>query len=784
MSVIVDIISAVMKSVVGDKIGNELVNEVIGISIDGVSEKGIDKISDFINGEKAKIEHILSKESMESLNISEGNIDYVIAEIKDLLSEVEITDEILRQCKYDSMNLSAFLWNEYCGHKNDHIECESDIKKGLFAVSEALIKLVRESEDFEKDVLIQIGNTVDDTNVELQKISEYMKTNFSKLDDNSQLLLNILLTILGQIQKMDMLGFETKSNTYEEKKFQNNKKQDYVKNWNSRLFLHVDNDDKPITLADVFIIPDYKIHNFIQKKGYWNFDTLDQIIKEFVKYEKTSTMLITGVPGIGKSSIISWVANQYKDDDRFIILRFRDWDIDELENGLLRAICNKLECKNNDLNNKILIIDGFDEMKVLDIRHRLLNALFNDIKDRENFKCIITSRPAYIDSSHFQNVIEIKEFNIDKVDSFYKKIKGSSLINRKKIESNLDVLGIPVILYMAIMSGVDINENHTKPELYNKIFAIEGGIFDKFYDGENEYSEGSQIMRNPENIKKYLKFLREIAYIMFSNNKQNLRIGTCKVPELVFQNDTVSILEFPIKHLFENTKTDIEFIHKSIYEYFVSEYVYMQIIRIVEECESKEVLAGEIASLLKSNHLSEEICEFLKYKISQNSNNNLFNDVLYTFNLMICDGMTFHMVNRCKNVICFEMNVFANMLEIIHLWNNKNFKFDNKIFDYVKYNYEYALNLTGVDFTGINLTKLILTNVDLSYARLDSANLEGMDLRNTKFIGASIHEINLDGANLDGAIFSENHIAYLRKKYNLRGIKVYYSTNNAVLNYK
>ena len=75
MSVVVNIISAVMKSVVGDKIGNELVNEVIGVSIDGISEKGIDKVSDFINGEKAKIKHILSKENMESLNISEENVD-------------------------------------------------------------------------------------------------------------------------------------------------------------------------------------------------------------------------------------------------------------------------------------------------------------------------------------------------------------------------------------------------------------------------------------------------------------------------------------------------------------------------------------------------------------------------------------------------------------------------------------------------------------------------------------------------------------------------------------
>ena len=63
MSIAVNIISAVLKSVVGDKIGNELANEVIGISIDGVSEKGIDKITDFINGKKSKIEYILSKEN-------------------------------------------------------------------------------------------------------------------------------------------------------------------------------------------------------------------------------------------------------------------------------------------------------------------------------------------------------------------------------------------------------------------------------------------------------------------------------------------------------------------------------------------------------------------------------------------------------------------------------------------------------------------------------------------------------------------------------------------------
>lgn len=784
MSTTIKIVSAVLNAVVGDKVGSGLVQDLIGISIDEASEKSINEIADFIDKEKFKIGRILSEENLKSMGISENKIDYVIVEIKDLFFKVSITDEVLEQCRYDSMNLSAFLWNKYREYRNDYIECESEIKQCLFVIAETIIKLVRESEEFEKDVLVQISNSVDDTNAELQNISGYLKENFSKLDDNSQMVLNILLKILEQTQKMSVKDNKLENRDCEKEKFQNNKKQQYIDIWNGRLFLHADTDENPLTLADAFIMPDYEIHKAIQKMRYSYSGTLDGIIKEFAEYERTSTMLITGAPGIGKSTITSWMANKYKDDDRFIILRFRDWDSEELEQGLQKAICNELECENKDLNDKILILDGFDEMKSLDIRNRLLHVFFNDIKDRKNFKCIITSRPAYIDSSHFQNVIELKEFNINKVDAFYRSMKGRGLTGREKMELNLEVLGIPVILYMAIMSGIDINENHTKPELYNKIFAEEGGIFDKFYDGKNEYSEGSQIMRDSDNIEKYLKFLCEIAYKMFADNKQNLKTEVCKVPELVFQKDTVSILEFPIKHLFENTETNIEFIHKSIYEYFVSEFIYIHIIKRIGQCGDRNYLAGEIAGLLNCNHLSEEICEFLKYKVSQKANANSFNGVFDTFNLMIRDGMTYHMADCCKNIIKCEMNVFANMLEIIHLWNNGNFVFDSKIFDYLKYNYGYELNLSGIDLAGKNLSKLLLTNVNLSNARLDSANLGGMDLRSTKFIGASIGNINLDEAILDGAIFSESQVTYLDKKYNLSGIKVYCSTSNKVLNYE
>lgn len=795
MGIAASIVSAVLKSVVGDKLGGELAKDLIGISIDGISEKGIKEIAGFIDGEKSKIESIFFKENMKSMKISEDYIDYVVAEIKDLLSEVEITDEVLRQCKYDSMNLSTLLWNEYCGRKNDHIECESDIKKGLFAVSEALIKLVRSSEKFENEVLIQISNTVYDTNVELQKISVYTKENFGKLNDNSQIVLNILLMMLEQIQKMNMQDNETKSTTDEKKKFQKSKKQKYIENWNSRLFLHVDNDENPITLADAFIMPDYIMHKNIKRIGFSDNDKLDQIIEKFVEYNKTSTMLITGVPGMGKSSITSWIANKYKDDDRLIVLRFRDWNSEELENGMVNAICNTLKCCCADLNSKILIIDGFDELKSLDIREELLNGLFSDILDCENIKLIITSRPAYINSVYFQNVVILKAFDIDRIGCFYEKIKGYKLPSKMKIKFDLEVLGVPVILYMAIMSDVDINENSTKPELYNCIFAEEGGIFDRFCVGGVGYDNGTQPMRNRRNINSYLEFLQEVAFKMFEKDKLVLSKDEYHIPKLEFKGYSVSVLEFPIKHLFENLELNIEFIHKSITEYFAAEYIFTSILKAMNINADKERLAGIFGDLFKSNHMSPELLEFLKFRIVNSDLNTKAYMINEIFQLMLSDGMTFYVNKKYKNIIRCELLIFTNMLELLHMLEEK---VNLKNIDYLKYNKDNKLNLKNVGLSkrylrGVDLRKADLQKADLRKTVLRRADLRGADLRGADLCYADLSGSDIRGADLEGAkvkglilkgtIVDDGQAVWLDKKVNLYDAKVCIDVTQEMINY-
>lgn len=565
--------------------------------------------------------------------------------------------------------------------------------------------------------MIQISNAVDDANVELRKICDYMHENYGSMNEGIQMILVIVQMILKQIHNKDSKENDIKR----EEKFKNNKKQDYIDNWNSRLFLHLDNEERPVTLADAFIMPDFEIHKSIKRISFSDDDTLEQILEKFMQYTRTSTMLITGVPGMGKTTITSWLANKYETDDNVIILRFRDWERKELKQGLLKAIYEKLECKKKDLENRIIILDGFDEIKVLDIRGSVLSEFVSELKDYENLKCIITSRLAYIDAHYFQIVIELYEFDIDEVGRFYKKITGRRLDKKEKIESNLKVLGIPVILYMAIMSDIDISENPTKPELYGCIFAEKGGIFDKFSDGETQYEAGEQVMRKLENIRKYLEFLSDTAFKMFEKGELQLERNECKDIKLEFKKKEVSVLDFPIKHLFENTEVIIEFIHKTIYEYFVSEHIFCGLESTIVKNGSREELAGVLGRVLKRDILSHEILEFLKYKITDT-----YDAVKEAFQLMLQDGMTYYTREYYKNVIECEMNVFANMLETVHLFgNSKLYKFDNKIGRSVKYNRYFRLNLNMVILSEMDLSEANLRGADLSEACLSEADLRG-----------------------------------------------------------
>ena len=155
------------------------------------------------------------------------------------------------------------------------------------------------------------------------------------------------------------------------------------------------------------------------------------------------------------------------------------------------------------------------------------------------------------------------------------------------------------------------------------------------------------------------------------------------------------------------------------------------------------------------------------------------------------------------------MDVFFNMLEILHLWKDAHLELDNSVVGYLRYNRNIHLNLKGTILRAgkkdnnwvLNLTKgLYLKDVYLEGANLEGANLMGAnleganlkdanlreaDLRDTNLKEADLREADLRGADLslakiqdaefEGAKFEkatldQNQFEYLKDKYDLRGV--------------
>ena len=793
MGVAVNIISAVLKSVVGDKIGNELTNEVIEIAIDGVSEKGIDRISDFINGEKAKIENIISKENMKSIGISEESIDYVVAEIKDLLLKIAITDEVLRQCKYDSMNLSIFLWTEYCKRKNVHIECESDIKKGLLAVSKALVKLMRESEEFEKEVLIHISNSVDDANVGLKKISEYMKENFGKLDAGNQTILEILRMVFEQSQGDSAKNKEKKQPT-------KSRTQEYADKWNQNMFLNdFDKRDQKaginIKLSEVYL--EEHLPHYIWRDNEEPLTDLKELLSEYIIEKRNNTMLlIFGQPGVGKSTLITWITVNFADKINDILvykfasdLRNTDWQNGRISNKVLE----KLSLNHSDLNGKTLIIDGFDEGSIEPNRRRE-----NYVSQFAILKCkYITLQPwDEIQIKSFCNIFQEKTKNIVFMETI------------ERLLENKEILGIPLILYMVLALNIDIEKEGSIVDVYDKIFSLEGGVYDRCIDNKM-FEDKHRIGDVKEQIHQISK---DIAIWMFENNSNKASIPQieyekiCNNVKIKYDGDGQAIKQDAkignyfkiIKHCEGVETEELYFVHRTIYEYFVAETIYSSIENAMLELseKSQEEFAGIVTVFLKQGCVNYTIAEYLQYKIlklyariSEEKQKRFYQWWESAVDKMMECGMFYYSgknVSYFKNIISAECRCFLNLIEILRLLmdiDNKEYIMENaqselvekyikcccveykrfssdKIMDLSKM-FLQKVNLKGIQLKGIclnqvNLERADLVNVDLSRIALLKADLAYADLRGTNLRDAALMEVDLRGtdltrANLNGA---------------------------------
>ena len=140
-------------------------SKFLNILLDNFIPKAAGRLHDSKLFLDLNLDRVLSDKSLEEMEISSQNQEFIRTEIKLLLSKTENTEQILAQCNFDLTAVRDFFWERYCEDKEQNQsnftpEYEKDMKRALAAVTEALLSLTKERQDFQQNLDIQINANV------------------------------------------------------------------------------------------------------------------------------------------------------------------------------------------------------------------------------------------------------------------------------------------------------------------------------------------------------------------------------------------------------------------------------------------------------------------------------------------------------------------------------------------------------------------------------------------------------------------------------------------------
>lgn len=814
MSILIGFAVAALKAGVSGAVENEVFKD-LGIY---VLERGSDKLEQYLKKAQEELSAVLSDKNLEKMNVPKDQAAYIKAEIKELIQSVNIDEALFRDCRYDADSLAEALYKKYREQKFYSVEHEEEIRKIISIMSEKAIKLEKERDGFSEDILIDIANSKEDMISLLHKV----------------------LAILDEFIKSGTPDSER------DRKLECNKRlpdrtEEYREKWTENMFLNdFDEDDEDagvnIPLRELYQ-PTFYTRNGKEK----DFQNLEERLDKCTqgKNKKSRMLLILGQPGMGKSTMITWFLDGYQkkiNDDRKEILVYRFTDIDinwsveinEKKNSGTNIDNTILEClnmKKEDLNGKILILDGFDEVEAGNNRVAILNRLYNAwaadsrIKD---FSLLVTCRENYIEDLSRLSFpyITLQPWNEEQIEKFCKKYKKLTKLRIPKqaidkMKEMNDVFGIPIILYMALALEITIRDESSVVEVYDQIFSLEGGIYDRCLKRDIllQWDDAHRIAE----IKKQIhQFSREISMWMFENNPQK-----AEIPKADYEKIWNDILEdqdgadkswkkdvlignyFKIVRCYDGADTvQLRFVHRSIYEYFVAETISSEMRDAVSEMTEKaqERLAGVLGYRLKTGQIDYTIGQYLKTKVgemaasfSKEKRNQFYIWLEGTVGKMMDAGMLYYTeknIKEYRNVIEKEINCFSNLLKVLRLFfdfsDRKYFLQDTnkeRCGFYIRYwieteNRKLAariaeyiglaslgptlrgpnlskMDLSGVDLSGVDLSGANLSEICLSGANLSGADLGGADLRGADLRGADLRGTDLRRAGIQGADLSE-----------------------------
>jgi len=418
------------------------------------------------------------------------------------------------------------------------------------------------------------------------------------------------------------------------------------------------NDYNAPTLKDVYTFQKFVTYGLPKaKRSHEEYDNLEQLIYMFLEEESQSRvsyfrelgcitdeisgLIILANAGMGKSSILSWIA--YNRSELFSANIYRHVyfaKLRDLSDGIcsVDTLTNLFNRIKDYIKDSLFLLDAFDEFTTNSDdkkRSTFVESLCTQIYENGG-KLIITSRLNYFEHLDprkftYSLAIGLCPFTSEQATQWWgkysEKKSGLSDTNffsiQKKInnDEDRDFFGIPLVLYMIAYSGMNVDEYKTKYDLYTALFGVDGI---RLYGARVENSQIKSPNYNenytrfsPEESNMLFNVLCDIAYRIYQNENENIASGYILRSQVhkIIQNNYPEEYEnflsnyYSIASYFRGTKDGtLEFVHRSIFEYYLAKSIY----RDYEQ--SKEVKSFE-----QMRTVTQQTNQFLIEEIRQKS---------------------------------------------------------------------------------------------------------------------------------------------------------------------
>ncbi|MGV8135940.1 MAG: pentapeptide repeat-containing protein [Mangrovibacterium sp.] len=602
-------------------------------------------------------------------------------------------------------------------------------------------------------------------------------------------------------------------------------------------------DEQGMTLQDVYIEPGYRIHKncigenkvnenfkeseytdpernsvhvFVEPKTnvYTTIHELlgdfifDSPIKDEIKYPDTTTLVLLGYPGQGKTSCIRRLLFDLIGDPGNSLTSIYHLPLRSIEN--VRNFCDapfeviEEHMKEKNLpdyyiqrvaRNGIIILEGLDELAIQSgTKEKTIDEVVKELlrvqENRPGLKLIITSRLGYLNCEQFIKknllILQLKEFSsrqqqhwLSKYKMFYPgcRISKKDIQEYNKEDNHLkELINQPILLHMVVTSGLKASKDTNRAKLYETLF---NSLIERKWADKKQIGILGEL--KPEDLRE---IVQDIALAIFHRGRNCIQKKEVEELEAVRRNiaqklgfDKLggTLKGVMVSFYFQEVEQKegngsfnygIEFLHKSLSEYMAAEKIWKEIKVFTEQRSSKRRYTIDslkealelLNQLFAPKLLTREIRDYI-WEIMENDNEfeqkKLSERLSYFFpDLLQKEFLWEYDAEKHDFPVKRALHTFYGYWTVVSklaLQTKMNYLGEEQLPDFVR----LLKSCLVMSHPLLSLTFQILSKANLSRANLYGANLSGADLSEAKLSEAKLSEAKLFRADLSEADLSE-----------------------------